>query len=251
MDLYTPLGVDCSISQWLTSLNPPWCRWRHSVPSVIHSSCSFKLICSSPGFAVLNHHTFPSLFPWHLVPTSTRQRSRSREPVISSSIAGHLCCVRLHVSLDTRLGFNAAYLDFKLSVRQSQPMFLTFCQSQSMFLTSCQSQSMFLTCRLRCLRAADSSPLCDPERQPRTSSSYAADRSLQAFVHVPSKPSVSSPCQRGFRLPALSRWSAHGVPLPLALTRLGYGDVSLRVSRRSLSTLWHPLVHVALPPLPC
>ena len=42
---------------------------------------------------------------------------------------------------------------------------------------------MFLTCRFRGLRAANSSPLCDPERQPRTSSSYAAARSLQAFVH--------------------------------------------------------------------
>ena len=44
---------------------------------------------------------------------------------------------------------------------------------------------MFLTCRFRSLRAADSSPLCDPERQPRTSSSYAAVRSLQPFVHFP------------------------------------------------------------------
>ena len=40
-------------------LNSPRCRWRHSVPSVIHSPRSFKLICSSPGFALLNHHTFP------------------------------------------------------------------------------------------------------------------------------------------------------------------------------------------------
>ena len=36
------------------------------------------------------------------------------------------------------------------------------------------------------------------------------------------------------------------MPLPLAPTRLGCGDVSLvplRVLRRSLSTLWHPLAH--------
>ena len=58
----------------------------------------------------------------------------------------------------------------------------------------------------------------------------------------------------GFRLRALSRWSADGVPLPLAPTRLGYGDVSLAslcVLSRSLSTLCYPPAHVALPPLPC
>ena len=39
-----------------------------------------------------------------------------------------------------------------------------------MFLTSYQSQSKFLTCRFRSRRVADSSSLCHPERQPRTSS---------------------------------------------------------------------------------
>ena len=51
--------------------------------------------------------------------------------------------------------------------------------------TSCQSQSMFLTCRFRSRRAADSSPLCDPERHPRPSSGDVAACSLQAFVHFP------------------------------------------------------------------
>ena len=68
---------------------------RHrSIPPVIHPPCSsIKLICSSPGFAVLNHHTF--LFPWHLVPTSARQRSRSREPV-------NICAACVSTSLKTQ-----------------------------------------------------------------------------------------------------------------------------------------------------
>ena len=51
-----------------------------------------------------------------------------------------------------------------------------------------------------------------------------------------------------------SRWSAHGVPPPLAPTRLGYGDVSLaplRALRQSPSTLWLPHVHVVSPPWTC
>ena len=113
---------------------------------------------------------------------------------------------------------------------------------------------MFWTSCFRSLRAAESSPLCDPKRQPGTSSSCVAARSLQAFVHFPLG-QVFRPHVSGFSTPALSRWSAHVVPVPLAPTRLGYGDVSLvplHVLRRSLSTLRHPLVHVVLcqQPLP-
>ena len=113
---------------------------------------------------------------------------------------------------------------------------------------------MFLTSRFRSRRAADSSPLCDPTRQPRTSSSYAAARSLQAFVHLLLGQVFRHHVSRVFRLLALSRWSAHGVPLPLAPTRLGNGDVSLaplRALRQSPSTLWRPRVHLVSPPLTC
>ena len=46
-----------------------------------------------------------------------------------------------------------------------------------------------------------------------------------------------------FRLPALSRWSAHGVPPPFVPRRLGHGEVSLappRALRQSASALWRP-----------
>ena len=54
-------------------LNSPWCRWRHSASNVGHSTCSFKLICSSPGFAVLNQSHVSTIrsrtLTWSLVPT--------------------------------------------------------------------------------------------------------------------------------------------------------------------------------------
>ena len=117
MDLSTYLGIDCSTTADDTARSP-WCCQRHSVPSVIRSSCSFKLICSSPGFAVLNHHTFPSLFPRHLVPTvdpSVLTFSWTRHLVKHRRT--HLRCVRLHVSQDTRLVATRRTLDFWLSVR--------------------------------------------------------------------------------------------------------------------------------------
>ena len=133
-------------------------------------------------------------------------------------------------------------------------MFLTSRQSHSMFLTSCQFHSMFLTGRFRSLRAADSSPLLRPST-PASNVLQLCGSSLSSSIRAfPSGPSVSSPCQHGFRLPALSRWSDHVVPLPLAPTRLGYGNVSLaplHVLRRSPWTLWHPLAQVALPSLTC
>ena len=54
--------------------------------------------------------------------------------------------------------------------------------------------------------------LCDPERQPRTSSSYAAVCSLQAFVNFPLSQVFRLHVGGFFRLPALSRRSAHGAP---------------------------------------
>ena len=114
-------------------------------------------------------------------------------------------------------------------------MFSTSSQDQSIFSTSCQSQSMFLTCRFRSRRAADSSLLCGPKRQPRPSSGCAATRSLQAFVQF----SLSN----GF-IPMSPGFSTRGT--------FGCGDVSLAPAlRQSPSTLWRPHVHVVLPPLPC
>ena len=56
-------------------------------------------------------------------------------------------------------------------------------------------------------------------------------------LDLSSEPSVSSPCQRDFQLPALSRWSAHGVPPLLVPTRLGCGEVlRSHPKRRSIST---------------
>ena len=66
-------------------------------PSIIRSTCSFKLICSSPGFPVLNH-AFPSPFPG----TSFRQSTNPPHHTVNASSRqaspDHLCCVRLHVS---------------------------------------------------------------------------------------------------------------------------------------------------------
>ena len=84
-----------------------FCPFRHTLIVLLQTDLFITRLRSSEPPHV---SAFPSLFPWHLVPTSTRQRSRSRETVISASIAGHLCCVRLHVSQDTRLDFNAALL---------------------------------------------------------------------------------------------------------------------------------------------
>ena len=97
-----------------------------------------------------------------------------------------LCCVRLRVSQDTR--------SVRLNVNLHDVLNLSSISIDVLHLLSIlnrcspplvNSQSRFSTCRLRSLRAADSSPLSDPERQPRTSSSYAAARSLQAVVHFP------------------------------------------------------------------
>ena len=59
-------------------LNSPWCRWHLSASPVRRSMCSFKLICSSPGYAVVNQphvSTFRSQTrSWHLVPIRPNQR---------------------------------------------------------------------------------------------------------------------------------------------------------------------------------
>ena len=165
-------------------------------PSIIRSTASFKLIRSSPGFAVLNH-AFPSPFPGTSFRQMTTPHTRLSEHVIKHRQT--TCAASVSTSLRNQARSTRCTLEFWLSVssrcksstthstfRQSQSMFSTFRQSQSMFSNSRQSQSMFSTsCRFRSRRAADSSLLCDPQRQPRTSSRYAATCSLQALVHLP------------------------------------------------------------------
>ena len=77
MDLSTPLGIDCPITAD-DSAQFPMVLLASFCLSVKRSTCSFKLICSSPGFAVLNQsrpRTFPQFIPGP-VPAST-----ARHPV--------------------------------------------------------------------------------------------------------------------------------------------------------------------------
>ena len=66
-------------------LNSSWCRWRHSAFPVRRSTCSFKLIYSSPGFAVLNHprSRLPQFVPGPVPGSSRNDKSAStaRHPV--------------------------------------------------------------------------------------------------------------------------------------------------------------------------
>ena len=143
---------------------------------------------------------------------------------ISPSIARHLCCVRLSPRPS---GHKARFQRCVLLNSSCLIVNLNRCPQPVVSVAAVP---------------LDSSLLCDPKRHTRPSSNYAAARS-SSIRAVPSEPRVSSPRRRIFRLPALSRWSAHGVPSALVPTRLGYGDVSLvplRVLKRSLSTLWHP-----------
>ena len=94
MDLSTPLGIDWA-SRRTIPLNSPWCRWRHSASPARRSTSSFKLICSSPGFAVLNHprSRFHNSFPDPFLaprPNPTNQRPRRVTPSKSGRL---LCCV--------------------------------------------------------------------------------------------------------------------------------------------------------------
>ena len=163
-----------------------------------------RLRCAEPPHI----SAFPSLFPWHLVATSTVSAHVRMNPS-SNQASPDICAACVSTSLRTQGSVSTLRsLDFQLSVRQSRPLFLTSCFGS--------------------LKAADSSPLCDPKRQPRTSSSYTTARSFRAFVRFllgqvfrPHVSGVFAP--RHFR----DDQSAHGVPLPLAPTRLGYGDVSL------------------------
>ena len=92
MDLSTPLGIDCTIH----------CGRYRSIPHGVLSAilpvgrsttCSFKMICSSPGFAVLNHPRSrlppfvldPFLAPR---PDPTNQRSRRVTPSESARLPG-------------------------------------------------------------------------------------------------------------------------------------------------------------------
>ena len=76
-------------------LNSPWCRWRRCASTVRRLMCSFELICSLPGFAVLNqsrsrfHNSFPDPF---LAPRPDPTNQRPRR-VIPSESARLLCCV--------------------------------------------------------------------------------------------------------------------------------------------------------------
>ena len=85
MDLSTPFGIDCSTTPDDTARSP-WCCRRHSVSPVRRSTCSFTLICSSPGFAVLNQSRsiFHDSFPGPVPRTSSRpdkSASTARHPI--------------------------------------------------------------------------------------------------------------------------------------------------------------------------
>ena len=71
--IYPRLSGSTAPSRRTIPLNSPWCGWRHSASPVRRSTCSFKLICSSPGFAVLNQPHVSTIRSrtrsWHLVPT--------------------------------------------------------------------------------------------------------------------------------------------------------------------------------------
>ena len=166
-------------------------------------------------------------------PDQTNQRPRHVTPSESARL---VCCVNPSRSS----GSDCLNLQCESSQR-------TRVVNPRMFLTPCQSQSTLSTSRFCCPRAPDSNPSAtrnaNLERLP-------VMWQLALFRHW----CISFWAKCFVRLPTLPRWSAHGVPLPLAPTRFGHGDVSLvplRVLRRSLSVLWHPLAHVALPPLPC
>ena len=165
--------------------------------------------------------------------------------------------MRQYVSQDSRLVATWCTLELRLSVRLLNANLHGVPQravNLSNFSISCQSQSMFLTSRFRSRRAADTSPLRDPKRHPRRSSGDMAAYSLQAFVHFPLS-KVFRPHVNGiFDSRHFHDGQLTVVPLPLAPTRLGYGDVSLaplRALKQSPSTLWRPLVHVVSPPLTC
>ena len=78
-------------------------------PSIARSTLSFELICSPPGFAVLNHHAFPSLFPGTSFRQLTTQPANHSECVISSSIAGPICAACVSTSLRKQARFHAVY----------------------------------------------------------------------------------------------------------------------------------------------
>ena len=86
-------------------------------PSIAPStSCSFKLICSPPGFAVLNHHAFPGLFPATSFRQLTTPHALPSERVISSSIA-RPSVLRVSTSLKIQARSTRCTLEFWLSVR--------------------------------------------------------------------------------------------------------------------------------------
>ena len=165
------LGVGCSISQRSTPLCSPWCRWCHSVPSVTHSSCSFKLMfitrlrCAEPP----NVSAFPSSGPR---PISAHVRVNP----ISPSIARHLCCVRLSPRPS---GHKARFQRYVLLTSSCLIVNLNRCPQPVVSVAA---------------EPLDSSSLCDPKRHTRPSSSYAAARS-SSIRAVPSEPRV---CTRQF-----------------------------------------------------
>ena len=177
MDLTTRPSGWTAPSRRTIPLNSPWCRWRLSASSLGRSTCSFKLICSSPGFAVLNKSHDSTIRSGPTLSRPDQSASMARHPVGVCQIA----VLREALTIfRTRVRSTLRTLEFWLFIRLDVSLYDVFNLSsisidvldlllisidvlQPMFLPSCQSQPMFFTCSFRSCRAADLSPLCDPK----------------------------------------------------------------------------------------
>ena len=170
MDLSTPLGIDCSTTAHDTA-RTVILSLHHALDMLLQTDLFItRLPCVEPCVSE------PA--PWHLVATVDQSAAPHSECVMSSSIAGPPVLRASPRLSGFKLFSTRCTLEFWLSVRHDL--------NHSRTYSTCRpSQSMFLTCRFRGRRAADSSPLCDPKRQPRPSNGDFATCSLQALVHFP------------------------------------------------------------------
>ena len=152
MDLSTPLGIDCTISLRSIPLNHTWCSQCQS--PVRHSTCSFKLICASPGFAVLTRppSRLPQFVPdTFLAPRPDLTKKRPRR-VTPSESARLLCCV--NPSRPSGHEFVRRFIPLHSGClfvsKQTFTTYSTCRQSTTTYFTCRQSITMFLSCfRLR------------------------------------------------------------------------------------------------------